>query len=102
MKLVYIFVNIDDNYCYIGLSTKIVSRLRTHKYNVKKHVNNYKNGCPKFYNYVLKHGWSKFKVGVLEYIDVSNTTYKEEIKNILLNREKYYFNNINPSLNIRK
>lgn len=29
------------------------------------------NTCPKFYNYVRKHGWDNFKLGVLYYIDIS-------------------------------
>jgi hypothetical protein len=33
-----------------------------------------------FSNSVLKHGWSNFKFGVLEFIDLSNTTYIKQKK----------------------
>jgi hypothetical protein len=39
---------------------------------------------------------------VLEYIDISNVTDINKIKQILLNKEQYYLNKINPSLNVCK
>jgi len=49
---------------------------------------------------LLKYGWKKFKFGVIEYIDLPVITDKD--KSILLEREQYYLNKINPSLNICK
>jgi group I intron endonuclease len=53
---------------------------------------------------VLKHGWSNFQFGILEYINTTfiNCEDDDNIKNILLKREQYYLNSINPSLNICK
>jgi DNA-binding XRE family transcriptional regulator len=42
------------------------------------------------------------KFGVLEYLDLSNVTSIEEKKKIRLEKEQYYLNNMNPSLNICK
>lgn len=51
-----------------------------------------------FYNSVKKHGWNKFKFGILEYVDINNNNNKT----VLLEREQYYLDIINPSLNICK
>jgi group I intron endonuclease len=53
---------------------------------------------------VLEHGWSNFKFGILEYLDISDLAYDDTngIKKLSLEREQYFFNIINPTLNICK
>jgi hypothetical protein len=54
------------------------------------------------YRSVLKYGWDKFKLGILEYIDIPNNFSTEEKKELILKREQYFLNLINPDLNICK
>ena len=51
---------------------------------------------------MLEHGWNSFQFGILEYIDTSKYKYNDDIKNVLLKREQYYLDNVNPSMNICK
>jgi group I intron endonuclease len=100
---VYVFsLNSNETGSYVGSSTKLTQRLNYHKSRInnwnKDYYNN--NGLLLFYSSVLKHGWNKFKFGVLEYLDLSINSKQE--KKVLLEREQYYLDNINPSLNICK
>ena len=44
------------------------------------------------YKALIKYGYEKFKLEILEYCD----------KNILINREQYYLDNYKPEYNIKK
>lgn len=100
---IYIFrLKYDETPCYVGSSTKLRRRLNFHKWRVnnwnKDYFNN--NGSLLFYNSVLDYGWNNFNFAILEHINSSNKSFED--KKILLEREQYYLNNINPSLNICK
>jgi len=99
---IYIFMETcDERRCYIGSSVKLVNRFNSHRSRINSWgKNNSQNGSPLFYNSVLKYGWKKFKFGV-EYIDLPLVTDTIN-KSILLEREQFYLNKINPSLNICK
>lgn len=101
---VYIFVGIGkEKSCYVGSSVQLKNRLSSHRSRInnwnKDYYNN--NGSLLFYNSVLEYGWRNFKFGILEHINLSNVDSKD-IKNIILKREQYYLNIINPSLNLCK
>ena len=102
---VYIYMkktpfNNEACYYYVGSTAELARRISSHRSYVIN-WNKYKNrGSSIFYRSVLKHGWINFKFGVLEYIDLSTDT--EQNKKIILDREQYYLDNINPSLNICK
>lgn len=85
---------------YVGSTSKLKTRINSHR----KHVanfNKYKNkGSPLFYRSVIKYGWLSFKFGILEYINVPNNIETSEKRKIILAREQYYLDEINPSLNI--
>jgi len=103
---VYIYmkkISFNSEACYyVGSTAQLASRISSHKCYVIN-WNKYKNrGSPIFYKSVLKHGWINFKFGVLEYIDLSTNTDTKQNKKIILDREQYYLDNINPSLNICK
>ena len=86
--------------CYIGSAFQLRNRIKAHKYFVAN-WNKYKNkGSPLFYKSVLKYGWSDFKFGILEYIELSDIQNIEEKRNIILEKEQFYLDKMNPSLNI--
>ena len=94
----------EEEHCYVGSSTRVASRsnyLRYRTNNWKKYYWN-NNGRLTFYNAVLEQGWSKFKFGILEYIDLNNIENSVDRKKFLLEKEQYYLNFIKPSLNICK
>lgn len=100
---VYIYINTCvDKSSYVGASIQLRNRLSNHRSRIsnwnKDYYNN--NGSLIFYNSVLKYGWNKFKFGVLEYVSLCDN--KDRNKTVLLQREQYYLNLINPSLNICK
>lgn len=98
---VYIYQLLPDkSKIYIGSSYNVRERIIQHR----QFINNGLKLCPKFYNSVRKHGWSNFQLGVLEYIDIPELYLynKKEMKKIILSREQYYLDNMNPSLNLCK
>lgn len=87
---IYIYQYIDDKMIYyIGSANNLSQRFRQHKYRVNKNI----KSCPKFYNYVLKYGWDKFRYGILEYIDLNKD---------IISREQFYLDTLRPILNINK
>jgi len=99
---VYVYKVMDENKsCYVGASARLKNRINSHRSRVanwnKDYYNN--NGSLLFYNSVLKKGWDNFQFGVLEYIDLSGNENRKERREIILKREQYYLDNINPSLN---
>lgn len=103
---IYIYMNISslkEKPCYyVGSTANLIVRISSHRCHVLN-WGKYKNsGSPIFYRSVLKYSWLNFKFGVLEYVDLSNITNLDEKKKIILKREQYYLDNINPSLNTCK
>ena len=96
---VYIYQYIlDKSMIYIGSAYDITERIRQHRLSANKGKT-----CPKFYNYVRKHGWDNFRLGILEYIDVDNLNMgKYEIRRVIFDREQYYLDIMSPTLNILK
>lgn len=100
---VYIYMNTcEDKYSYIGASTQLRNRLSNHRSRINNWNKDYYNNNDSllFYNFVKRYGWDSFKFGILEFVNLCDN--KERNKNILLQREQYYFNLIHPSLNICK
>lgn len=100
---VYIFMKTcEKKSFYVGASLQLRNRLSNHRSRInnwnKDYYNN--NGSLLFYNSVLKYGWNNFKFGILEYVNLSDN--KDINKSVLLQREQYYLNVINPSLNVCK
>lgn len=95
---IYQFIK-DNNKIYIGSTHNINNRIKQHRYSVK----NGNRTCPKFYNYIEKYGWDNFRLGILEYININDLNKnKDEIKRVILDREQYYLDRLNPYLNINK
>lgn len=85
---------------YIGSTINLSARISSHRCQ----INNYKytNKRTLFYESIIKHNWENFQFGILEYIDLSSVTDTKQKKEIILEKEQYYLNNINPSLNSYK
>jgi group I intron endonuclease len=99
--VIYIYMNINNLDCYVGSTTNLAARVSSHKsciLNWNKYEKKIK-GSTILYESILNYGWSNFKFGVLEYIDLSNNLNIEQKKEIILGKEQYYLDNINPSLN---
>lgn len=100
---VYIYQKtLGETRYYIGSSIKLLDRINGHKYYVASWSKKNYKGSPKFYYSVLKYGWHSFRLGVLEYIDLSNITNSKDKKRIILEKEQYYLDSVNPTLNISK
>ncbi len=103
---VYIYMRIpyfNSKACYyVGSTVKLTSRISLHKCRIINWNKYKKTGSPIFYRNILKYGWLNFKFVILEYIDLFNITNIEQKKKIILEREQYYLDKINPSLNICK
>lgn len=92
---------LDKNIIYIGSSINVVKRLVQHRYSSNKGI----KSCPKFYYYVNEYGWSNFRVGILEYMDLSkdqSRTIKVILRRSLLEREQFYFDILKPTLNVKR
>ncbi len=99
--VVYIFRRTsNETRYYVGSSINLTSRLSTHRSRVINECN--KDALSIFYSSVRKYGWSSFKFGILESIDLSNTISSEEKKIIILRREQFYFDLLKPKYNICK
>jgi group I intron endonuclease len=98
---IYIYQLLSDrSKIYIGSAFNIPDRIMQHRYCANNNIGT----CPKFYNFVKKYGWSNFRLGVLEYVDILKTYpyNKTRVKEVLLAREQFYFDKMNPTLNVCK
>ena len=95
------FCNINNKY-YIGSTVNLSARISTHRsriFNWSKYKN---NNSSLLYETILKYGWINFQLGVLEYIDLSQIADSKDKKLIILDKEQYYLNILNPFLNLYK
>jgi hypothetical protein len=53
------------------------------------------------YNALLHHGYSAFTLSILEFIDITSLS-KDEAKKLILEREQYFLDSMNPKYNIQK
>jgi hypothetical protein len=76
---IYIYIYIHNNsQFYIGSTSNLARRINQHRCS----VNNGGKSCPKFYNFIRKHGWENFKLGVLENINISEFSHEDKKKKI--------------------
>jgi group I intron endonuclease len=88
---IYRWTNIITGKSYIGSSIDLSKRLNGYL-NIVFLKKELKKGKSIIYSALLKHGYSKFKLDILEYCQPINT----------IKREQYYFNCLNPKYNILK
>lgn len=92
----YLWTNLKDNKKYDGSAINLSKRLFFY-YSAPNLIksNSY---IPKA---LLSHGYSVFRLSILEYIDISNLS-KEDARKIILEREQYYLDLLEPEYNILK
>src|SRR5690606_35240368 len=81
---------------YVGSAINLNRRL--YKYYSANYLNNETTYISRA---IREHGHSKFSLSILEYIDISNLS-KDEIKKLILSKEQYYIDLLNPEYNILK
>lgn len=79
----------ESGKCYIGSATDLSKRFRNY-YNLS-YLETHKNKSI-IYKALLKYGYHKFSLGILEYCDI----------NVLIEREQYYMDSLKPEYNICK
>jgi len=84
---IYKWTNLKNNNCYIGSSTNLSVRISRY-YNLNILIKYGQNSL--INKALLKYGYSKFKVEILEYCDRSD----------LIKREQYYIDLLKPEYNI--
>lgn len=87
---------------YVGSSIYLAKRISSHRSLLIVWDEYKKTGSPIFYRSIKKYGWLNFKFAILEHVNLKNITSTEQKRKILLHREQYYLDSINPSLNICK
>ena len=86
---IYRWEHIDSGKSYIGSAKNLSSRFKQYfNYN---HISYPKRNMT-IYKSLLKHGYAKFRLEILEYCSTDK----------LLQREQFYFDNYNPEYNILK
>ena len=82
---------------YVGSSFEPYGRLHKHLHNLKnnKHENRY------LQNAWNKYGKDKFECYIVEFVN-DNTLVKEDLNKILLKKEQYWIDLLNPEYNITK
>lgn len=86
---IYRWVNLDSGKSYIGSSVNLSARFRQYfNYN---HISYPKRNL-RIYKALLKYGYSGFRLEILEYCSLE----------VLLAREQFYFDTLNPEYNILK
>jgi group I intron endonuclease len=88
---IYKWTNIKTGKFYIGSSMNLTERFKFY-FCPKCLIGKLLKSRSYIYDSLLRDGYSNFNLEILEYCDVK----------ILLEREQYYFNILNPEYNIRK
>ena len=94
---IYMWTHIDSGKTYIGNSYNLSQRFEC--YFSKRYLAFNKTSY--IYKSLLKYGYSNFNLTILEFIDVQNLE-KAEAKKVLLEKEQFYINLINPDYNLLK
>lgn len=88
---IYRWVNNINNKSYIGSAVNLSNRLKTYfSINTLKKILTKESSM--IYKAILKYNYSNFRLEILEYCK----------KDVLLGREQYYIDNLNPEYNILK
>lgn len=88
---IYRWNNLVTGDSYIGSAINLTNRLSNY-FSLNRIKRNILRSKSKISNSILKYGYSKFSVDILEYCEPS----------VLLKREQYYFDRLKPEYNILK
>lgn len=89
--------------CYVGSTINLRKRTCSHRhYIVNWDKYKGKGDRTRFYRSIVKYSLVYFKFGVLEYVAFPYNMNIKEKKRILLEKEQYYLDTLNPYLNTCK
>lgn len=97
---IYMWINNINGKRYIGSSNSLTKRF--HSYYSKNRLTRVTGGVSLIYMSILKHGHCNFSLDIMEYIDLSSFTDKDQHKKAILEREQYYLDLLKPEYNILK
>src|SRR5579871_3709479 len=90
---IYMWTHIESGKNYVGSAVDISNRLKGYYSSFR---------LKKWDNYISRalilHGNSAFSLSILEFIDITNLS-KLDSRNLILSREQYYFDLIQPKYN---
>lgn len=86
---IYRWTHIESGKSYIGSAINLSYRLKNY-YNLSYLERETKKNKSMIYKALIKYGYSSFRLDILEYCDPS----------VLISREQYYLDNLNPLYNI--
>jgi group I intron endonuclease len=84
---IYMWTHLESGKRYIGSAYDLTNRFDD--YFTKSYISDKSKGNSYIYNALLIHGYSKFSLSILEYIDISNLS-PEEARKLILLREQYF------------
>lgn len=92
---IYLWTHKELGKSYVGSAIDLSKRLKNYfnKSNLESNKTMYINKA------ILSHGYQSFSLTIFEYIDISNLS-KEETKKLIISREQYYIDSLNPEYNL--
>lgn len=97
---IYQIINLINGKTYVGSSVNLERRLNEYL-NPLYISRNLKKGNSKILKALLKYDYINFEFKILEFIEFETST-KSERRNLLLNKEQYFINEIKPEYNINQ
>ena len=98
---IYQIINLINGKTYVGSSVNL--KRRVNEYLNPLYISrNLKKGNSKILKALLKYGYINFEFKILEFIEFETSQSKSERRNLLLNKEQYYINEIKPEYNINQ
>jgi len=94
---IYMWTHLESGKRYVGSSTDLSRRFR--RYYSISHLTRYNSML--INKALLKYGYSNFSLTIIEHLNVANLS-NTECKNLILEREQFYLNLIQPECNILK
>ena len=98
---IYQIINLINGKTYVGSSVNL--KRRVNEYLNPLYISrNLKKGNSKIFKALLKYGYINFEFKILEFIEFETSQSKSERRNLLLNKEQYFINEIKPEYNINQ
>jgi len=95
---IYLWLHKESDNMYIGSAINLSKRLKDY-YSIS-YISSESRGKSYIYSAILKHGYENFSLIILEHIDITNLS-KTESRELVLEREQYYIDNLAPKYNIQ-
>lgn len=94
---IYQWKHNESGKIYIGSAVDLSKRLNN--YYTSSYLT--RPGNSYIYNALINYEYSAFSLSILEYLDIANLS-KNEARKLLIEREQFYIDTLNPKLNILK